>query len=567
MYLTELNTVNTEFIRPYFDNMSIISYCHREEIAQPSKLLAVCHFDISAWGIYASHVDSAFYSAVIPWNATYHTYGYVATAQYFRVLTRAPSMFNIIKTLSTHTDDEEKFSVLVQWFKSYKGEAFLVSHMVVEDVHENRYMNTLSDIMYLDHIIHESDDEMQLILHNRCYTICDGMTLMIALIRTHVVPADMGKRVLECCNTPGELLQDYYHRVHDRWASLYYGQINIADYPSQYASRGPDFVDTRILDMFFPVETEPLTIPIVQINLHSLSVTLAMHHSIMVPNFNIAFWTMFQSGFKYMCSDMSQNIAVTDDNTNVIRFVNIDSSGIILSFTTDEGYVYWQHSHSDILSAVLVYPATVNADTTRLYQYQTKKRVMSLIYACLHYFKYIPTLRNPNPFRARVRQIWTDILSYLNSTFNKELIMNVVATMCVLQGALQYNRLYEEIATQFIQDVFDIVGAHCTNTLSLRGCVSRNVAMRIQIRIPTATLESDVGNESIVKYHIVSTLLDICKTNTNIAEFLTGIATTNLILYRKLTDQPQWNRCGHIVYGVLTDYIQRNKHILYTTTA
>jgi hypothetical protein len=123
MSLQELNTANVNFIRPYFDTVMLREYCYRDEVAHPRKLMQLCaNTSALQWDIFI-HEGRPFFSTIMPWDASYSTYGHNVTALYIRVLTRTPSMFTQFATTPS----------LSSWFDTYGTEAFLVSHVILED--------------------------------------------------------------------------------------------------------------------------------------------------------------------------------------------------------------------------------------------------------------------------------------------------------------------------------------------------------------------------------------------------------------------------------------------------
>jgi hypothetical protein len=190
--------------------------------------------------------------------------------------------------------------------------------------------------------------------------------------------------------------------------------------------------------------------------------------------------------------------------------------------------------------------------------YYSNKRLCSILQACMHSYKYDTTEIDMR--RERIRYVWQTIIAFVHA---KQLV-DVVATMCLLQLGLQYNRLYEEIAVDFIQDVFALVGPNCTAPVHLTGAVSRVVGMRMTRRIPDIVITratTDDNDHDHMKYSLHTTLYTICKTNRNIADYLDRRALTNLTLYKQITHT--YNNGGHIVYDILTYFLKDRPHMIY----
>ena len=174
------------YSEPYAPIVNTMTFCERDEIADPNKLLLIIknnnvtpQSSTKNWSVYM-HNNEYFYTNTIPWTKTYNSYGIEIKSHHFRVLCTDPAVFTI--------DIDNIFS----WFTRNYSKLFLISHIITSHEPTNKkYVSKNSSLIAVD-----QDNEMDKILINKCYTICNGVTLLLALHRLNIVDVDTTYTIL-----------------------------------------------------------------------------------------------------------------------------------------------------------------------------------------------------------------------------------------------------------------------------------------------------------------------------------------------------------------------------------
>jgi len=200
MIYSETNVINVNYILPYAPIVNNINLCDRDEIADPRKLLLLIDSCPKEWSIY-HYNNKYFYSILIPWNKTYNSYGNKIESHYFRVLCQNPSMFTL-KNISTE-----------DCFKKNYCKLFLISHVITSTIEYNEINKNIftkkyisknnNSLVSLTNIVKNSDEEMNIIIMNKCYTMCNGVILLLALHRLNIIDSSITKNNLEMLTQHG----------------------------------------------------------------------------------------------------------------------------------------------------------------------------------------------------------------------------------------------------------------------------------------------------------------------------------------------------------------------------
>ena len=199
MIYNEANMINVNYILPYAPIVNNITLCDRDEIADPYKLLLLINTSPKNWSVY-HYNNRYFYSILIPWHKIYNSYGNKIESHYFRVLCQNPSMF-ILQNINTG-----------EWFEKNYNKLFLISHIITSSVSANNYDNLFikkyisknnNSLLSLNTIVQNSDEEMNMIIDNKCYTICNGVIILLALQRLNIIDPSIAKYNLEMLSQNG----------------------------------------------------------------------------------------------------------------------------------------------------------------------------------------------------------------------------------------------------------------------------------------------------------------------------------------------------------------------------
>ena len=224
-----------QFIESNFVNRIYISNADvplaRREIADPEKLLQC----VNAEGGWLGDLGDDLYVRRMSWNKILRVTK-VVEGDYF-VLCDNPKMLSTVLN-----------SDIVTWLFKWWNTPFLVTTSIYRCILTNELFGVTNGT--LNAIRYPLTQSLNDLLEGRCYTICNGLILAIAMHR-------LGKLQTADMKLALSYLFDY-HRVRDmyqevpvEWAVYYYGHQThqVADFPSYYACMGPQFVDPVIFDM------------------------------------------------------------------------------------------------------------------------------------------------------------------------------------------------------------------------------------------------------------------------------------------------------------------------------
>ena len=572
MLFEELNITNVNFIRPIYDNLKRDNYCHRDEVMHPRKIVEIGKQ--TSWPIFMFETYP-YFSCTIPWNTTYTSYGYTITGCYFRVLCTAPSMFENMDILVQNIDTIN-FDKLYSWLNNYSESMFLLTNVVLENEHGSRYVSGLSKVHHLEDVMHHSDEELQLIIENNCFSIANGVTLFLAMLRINKIPHELGYNVLQQFFNPNRLM-NYYQPVNELWQNIYYRNTynHIADFPSMYVCNGPDFVHISILNLFYPLN-DLYHIPHIQI--YNQTMRVALPHSMMFPHFNVEHWKKHQSIYKYIYGNLiiRTEIASQNINVNTSIAVNPDYPGLIQAIiSSEEAFEYWRQNKNDILESILFIKETQeqpsSSDANMSYM---NKRLRSFLQTCFHYYEYSNNRESNNSghsnnsestddqSKKRMREIWMDLIDYvvIHDTGN---FIKQLATLCIMNKCIIYNLLFQKIPTLFIQDVFNKYfdkPQFLFDDTNLSGVASSSIITRLMKMFPNVkTTQVTFSHSSYLSYKLDLSFYNICCMNDDLGDYVRGKALNVLCCHKYFASK---HPHGHCIYTLMSEYLKLNKQYL-----
>ena len=598
MLYNEINLINTNYILPYSPIVEHIEYCQRDEIADPYKLDCVFNINSTRWSVYEND-NKFFYSTLVPWIKKYNSYGIEIESHYFKVLTQDPSMFTV------DFNDTEN---VAYWFDKYHNKIFLITHVVLSHVipkdvkasnkrqriNEKKYITNKRQLISLNNTTKDSNEEMSKILENKCYAICNGIILLLALHRLNYINVECTKTNLDKLTHPEFRISfdddedeedsenynnyhindnfkinkvnsqiDYIQNVNPDWENLYYAYplIHLSDSPIYYTHFGPNFTHKSICQLFTGKEDIHLTHN--QNNQHIYSFPI----SAQFPYFNTDLWTNYMNNYK----QYNRIINTMDDlmNPNIeVPDVTNDYSGILQMFYTDSGWNYWCLNKNIIINNLF------NASSKDCYKF---------LKVAFHHYKY----ENTNN-KKRIACIWEDILSQAFIANNSTNILYLTTLLYIFYG------IYSSPYTLFIGnidktktnpplDFIKYILCKCDNThIYLSRPVTgyaqnENIKRRIQNLFPQTKFndamiinndnddsdsdnddndDNDAGANNPNKYSISISLHDLIKMNPQHYEYFQKIILTRLLCLKHFTNDYE-------VYTIICAYIKNNTHLLF----
>jgi hypothetical protein len=307
------------------------------EYADPDKLYKIfCNFSNIWKKIKIKESNEVFHYMKIPWEYDNSLYFYVLTD-------------NILLFESIPINFKE-------WLNIYKNESFLISCSIFDK-------NDLSE-----------NEELQTLINNNKYTICNGLILLLAYHRLHIIKKKYLYGVLKDWYIDYKK-NNHYYIINDKWSELYYKNISIeiADYPYYYLCFGPKFGSNEIRKLFYNCNDESL---VQLIKGHTAIVTSSL--SVMYPYFNK---DIFNS-YKLIINPYTRSY-----------YLNID--GYIKSIlSTHKSWLFWKKNKYNNIN--------------NLFNYNIKN-IFNL---------FIPLIINIYIYdiccKKRARELWNICISYIN---------------------------------------------------------------------------------------------------------------------------------------------------------
>lgn len=303
-------------------------------------------------------------------------------------------------------------------------------------------------------IVRSLDD----LLEGKCYTICNGLTLAIAMHR-------LGKmKTLKAALInlfSHHRISDMYQRVPPEWAMFYYGHQThqTADFPSFYACMGPKFADPAVVQTLL---TNPVSFSLPNsLAYPSQKVALTSHHSAMLPHINSSIYNTFKS--KYVGK--------------------VDIMGVLTAVCCNRRSWKWWLNNPSILESWL--STTTNKNDIRTLRF------------C--FLLYEHGSDNGKVVRNRLRHIW----------------IHLIHKMCI--GHMQY--IVDESPLMFVKDLHDIRGSNSFRRdffKILKGCDHPYYKHCLVPRIASRLLMIKHAFADDIYHHIKSIMIEYLKNNKDV---------------------------------------------------
>lgn len=234
MRICEKNLLNTIYVLPQHVRYPS-SYCPREEIADPAKLFR-CVYMVNSWDTVQLD-DACFFRGWIPWRKQYNfdRNKETVTSSGVYVFTRSTVMFQTLREL-LETRVYSKAHIAA-WLHEWWNEVFLITSPIYVS-EPGGYAYSINNRYFVQRvpIVGTFDSSRQLVM-SHCYTMCNGLTLLIALHRLGIISASYVAFAVQ------QLKQhhpDFFQEVTEPWHEIYYGHFSphVADHPYIYACMG-----------------------------------------------------------------------------------------------------------------------------------------------------------------------------------------------------------------------------------------------------------------------------------------------------------------------------------------
>jgi hypothetical protein len=243
----EANLVNELYIMPmgYRREFGI---CPRTELAHPSKIEAFldkgCPWDIYEYG------DHMFYRSYMTWRERWCIESSELNTTGFYVMTEQPSMFRRVAQIVAIQNRTRQAYELGHWLRDGWHVPFLVSVPIINQNRVGQIVPQSSFFLNNRYPIHAisldgDDDALTQMLGSEGYTICNGLTLCLALIRQQRINPDVAMSAFKQL-TLGEPAP-----ISLSWTNIYLGNTtpHVCDHPNIYGCMGDNPVPACIANL------------------------------------------------------------------------------------------------------------------------------------------------------------------------------------------------------------------------------------------------------------------------------------------------------------------------------
>jgi hypothetical protein len=361
----------------------------REEIAHPIKLKNIVEDDTLVWKIH-TYMNDTFYATWLPWFRHYRFYNNTISTESIYILTERPALFESFKNIihNYKSNKIEFINKLKDWLSRWWNAPFLVTIPILYNdgnlyTIENLYPFTKTKLND-----YHKEDYLNVLLNNRSYTICNGLTLFLAYHRLGLISANIALPILTNFihrNDPF-ILQD----VTDVWHNIYYGMAipHIADFPAYYVCTGPDFAHENIVKLFKPY----FDFNFVYTNIAELFNLYTSPFTAMFPYFNPCIWKQLYEINRW---------PIMTPNTN--DMIIPDMSGFIHGMlTTKQSWKYWCNNYNEILLLI------------KLNYISNEKLVEDLVFICSYFYIY-GSHYYTRSIKLKTRKMFNMILNVLDN--------------------------------------------------------------------------------------------------------------------------------------------------------
>lgn len=225
------------------------SLCPRDEVAHPDKLLKLVMSDSLNWRLYDVG-DSMFHGAELEWSKVWRMDGRTIQSVCAYVLTESPGMFCDMKRI---VDGDASYTYVVEWLMKCWDSPFMLSCpvMVCDDDWMRAFTwsysapQTYVSVDMFDAAIAVND-----LVDMHAYTMCNGLTLFLAMCRLGLVGARHASMALASLVRQNGGVDELFQRVTERWEPVYYGHpsMHVCDNPVYYMYSGPNLPHPHVLE-------------------------------------------------------------------------------------------------------------------------------------------------------------------------------------------------------------------------------------------------------------------------------------------------------------------------------
>jgi hypothetical protein len=151
---------------------------------------------------------------------------------------------DIFYTIQDMRCDDEEY--LYEWLTKWAGNYFMITSPIID----TRYSISNRHNVIVPISVATGDNVMQQLIANHCYTLCNGMTLFIAMVRLKMVSDQMFVNVVERLFEHANNYEQWYADVPNEYFNIYTSNPmpQISEFPFLYACMGKNKAPRRVLE-------------------------------------------------------------------------------------------------------------------------------------------------------------------------------------------------------------------------------------------------------------------------------------------------------------------------------
>jgi hypothetical protein len=252
MIFKETNLINTMYVMPYHERRRH-GLCAREEIADPAKLCALVEGPRLCWDVVGEGAE-ALHRTWAPWKRAWEVAGGTIRSSGFYVLCDRRTMFARMRRILMAARPSQ--TELELWLTTYWDTPFLITcPVLVQSLRQDQardpatayFVNNRFPVQRVP-IVSHTDVVSQMIVA-QAFTLCNGLTLFLAMCRAGRVPLAVSRAVL--ANTVTRFDGDITMQLEGNWLDLYmmHPCPHVADHPWFYARMGTNPAPPALCNM------------------------------------------------------------------------------------------------------------------------------------------------------------------------------------------------------------------------------------------------------------------------------------------------------------------------------
>lgn len=394
MELKQLHCINQVYIQLPNHNVPH-DICPRVEIASPDKLLHVAtdSFPVAEWSNVTLY-DHDFLYRYVNHPETHICYDKEITINGFYILTTDPDIFFSIP--QSCDDENTVYNWLLKWAHKY----FMVTCPIIDGQYSiaNSNSNKLIPIVPTEDAIH------QLVIEN-CYTLCNGLTLLLALLRSQMLNDLLVINVLN--RFFGGNDDDWYAPIPEEYFNIYVSNPmpQTSEFPFLYACMGKQKVSQFVME-YLNTQYDFRDRTIITGNVPRTRLYYTSFTSAALPHVSAKEAEFY--GMQHVIPNVDSIVSLVDNN----YYHTIDLGGFLRNIVATKGMWKWWRRNKSVMTKI------IDAFETPL---------MGTTFILKRLFQLYNESKYPH---SRIRAIWKDVchdpnmmssflVKYMNALMNK----------------------------------------------------------------------------------------------------------------------------------------------------